>query len=420
MAPPSVMSSPKPVRTASVALVLLVIFLDTLGIGVIIPVLPRLVASFVGGDLTLGSRWYGVLSATYASMQFLCAPTLGALSDRFGRRKVILGSLAGAATNYVLTIFAPTIGWLFVGRTIAGISGASFSAATAYIADVTPEEKRAQNFGLVGAMFGLGFIVGPAVGGLLGRIDLRAPFALAALLNAANFAYGLFVLPESLPKERRRPFQLARANPVGAILRLPKNPVLFGLTGTIVLSYLSQSILQSVWALHTQNRFGWGPLDVGLSLAVVGVAAATVQGGLVRPVVATLGERRTMIFALLCSGLGFVGFGVAWQAWALYVIILPFALGGLAGPATQAILTRATDPSAQGELQGTLASLQSATYVLGPLIATRVFSRFSTAGAQPRVPGAAFFCAAACTFVGLLLALRVFARQRAIDPRVTA
>ncbi|MBL8714619.1 MAG: TCR/Tet family MFS transporter [Myxococcales bacterium] len=414
------MTEPKPVRTASVALVLLVIFLDTLGIGVIIPVLPRLVASFVGGDLAAGSRWYGVLSATYSSMQFMFAPAIGALSDRFGRRTVILGSLAGAATNYVLTIFAPSLAWLFVGRVIAGVSGASFSAATAYIADVTPPEKRAQNFGLVGAMFGLGFIVGPAVGGLLGRIDLRAPFALAALLNAANFAYGVFVLPESLPKERRRAFSFKRANPVGALLGLRRNPVLLGLSGTIVLSYLSQSILQSVWALHTQNRFGWSTLDVGLSLTAVGVAAATVQGGMVRPTVRRFGERRTMIFALTCSGLGFVGFGVAWQAWALYAIILPFALGGLAGPATQAILTRAVDPSEQGELQGTLASLQSATYVLGPLISTRLFARFSTAGSQPYVPGAAFFAAAILTFTGLLLALRLFARQRSIDPTLTA
>ncbi len=393
-------------------LVMVVLLLDTLGIGVILPVLPRLVAGFVHGDLAAGSRWYGLLSSTYSVMQFGFAPMLGALSDRFGRRPVILGSLAGAAMNYLLTAFAPTIGFLFIGRVLAGVSGASFSAATAYIADVTPPEKRAQNFGLVGAAFGLGFIVGPALGGLLGAIDLRAPFLFAAVLNGANFAYGLFVLPESLSRDLRCPVTFANANPIGALAGLRRHPILLGLSGTILCGYLAQSILQSVWALHTQARFGWTTLGVGLSLTAVGVVSATVQGALVRPVVGRLGERQTIIVGLCFSVVGFVGFAAASHAWMMYAILVPFALGGLAGPATQAILTREVGASEQGQLQGTLVSVMSATSIVGPLLATRLFARFSPATAVPYVPGAAFLAAAALNLLGLALALRLFARMR--------
>src|ERR1700729_2549965 len=266
-----------PARRAATAFVLVTVLLDTLGLGLIIPVAPRLVASFLGGDLGAASHYFGVLVSLYAAMQFLFAPVLGGLSDRFGRRPVILISLLGAAASYLIAGFAPALGWLFVGRVISGITGASFSAAGAYVADVTPSERRAQSFGLIGAVFGLGFILGPALGGLLGDLGLRVPYFVAAGLNLMNMLYGLFVLPESLPPENRRPFSYARANPLGSLLALGRHPIVLGLTGTMMCSFLAQWILQSTWALHTMSRFGWSLGMVGVSLMVVGAATAVVQ-----------------------------------------------------------------------------------------------------------------------------------------------
>jgi DHA1 family tetracycline resistance protein-like MFS transporter len=397
-------------RTAGVAFIVIVLLLDTLGIGLIIPVLPSFLASFVHGDLADASRFYGVLVSIYAGMQFVFAPVLGALSDRFGRRGVIFASLLGAGINYVLTAFAPSLPWLFAGRVVAGITGASFSAATAYIADVTPPAKRAQGFGVIGAALGVGFIVGPAVGGLLARFDMRAPFLCAAALNLLNLAYGVFVLPESLRREDRRPFSFARANPFGAFAAFARGPVMLGLTGTIMCGYLAQWILQATWALYTQQRFGWTPFDVGLSLTVVGVSSAIVQGGLVRAILPKLGERRALLVGMTLSIVGFMSFALATHAWILYATIFPFALGGIAGPAIQAMLSREVLASEQGELQGSLVSLQSVAAILGPLMGTRLFSRFAPESAVPHVPGAAFFAAAALNVVGLLLAARLFAR----------
>lgn len=409
-----------PARKASVAFVLVVLLLDTLGIGVIIPVLPKLVASFLHGNLEQSSHSYGAFVAVYSAMQFMFAPVIGGLSDRFGRRVVILGSLGGAALDYLLMAFAPALSWLFVGRVVSGITGASFSAATAYIADVTPPEKRAQSFGMVGAAFGLGFIIGPAVGGVLGDISLRAPFLCAAALNLVNFLYGVFVLPESLPKERRRKFSFARANPLGALRNLGRHPILLGLTGTLVCSYLAQNILQSVWALYTGARYGWNPLQIGLSLTVVGVAAALVQGGLVRVIIKPLGERRALIVGLLFAIAGHLSFGAATHGWLMYVLIFPFALGGIGGPAVQALLSREVSASEQGELQGSLSSLMSVTAIAGPIIGTELFARFGPKDAHPYVPGAPFFAAAALCTIGLLLALRLFSRLPAsVSPQET-
>lgn len=400
-------------RTASVAFIFVVLLLDTLGIGVIIPVLPRLIESFVHEDLGEASRYYGWFVAAYATMQVIFAPILGALGDRFGRRPVILSSLLGAALDYLLLAFAPSLGWLFVGRVIAGITGASFSTATAYMADVTPPEKRAQSFGLVGAAFGIGFILGPAAGGLLGGVHLRAPFLVAAGLNALNLLYGIFVLPESLPKESRRAFSLARANPLGSLKNLGRSSILLGLTLTLVCSYLAQMILQSVWALHTQARFGWQPFDVGLSLAVVGVATGLVQGGLVRVAIPKLGEERAVLVGLAFNVAGFVAFAFATRGWQMYAILFPFALGGLAGPAIQALLSRGVPSGEQGELQGSLASVQSICSIFGPLLGTGLFGHFAPAAATPHFPGAPYLAAAALNFVGGLAAARLFARRRA-------
>ena len=397
-------------RRGSVAFIFVVLLLDTLGIGLVLPVLPRLVAGFFDGDLGVASRYYGGFVALYATMQVLFAPLLGALSDRFGRRPVILLSLFGATLNYLLTALAPSLGWLFVGRILAGVTGASFSAATAYIADITPPEKRAQSFGLVGAAFGLGFILGPALGGLVGDWNVRAPFFLAAGLNLLNMLYGLVVLPESLAKEHRRPVVLSRATPLGSLKNLARSPILLGLTGTIVCGYLAQWILQSTWALHTQQRFGWRPVDIGVSLAVVGVTSALVQAGLVRIVVPKLGERRSVLIGLLFSVGSYLAFATATKGWMIYAIIVLFAPGGIGGPAAQAMLSREVSASEQGELQGSLTSLQSICAIFGPLLGTYLFSRFAPETVIPRIPGAPFFAAALLNAIGFVLAWRLFAR----------
>lgn len=408
-------------RSAAVPFILVTLLLDTLGIGVIVPVLPRLIGSFLQGDLGKASSYYGAFVAVYAAMQLIFAPILGGLSDRYGRRPVILTSLAGAALDYLLLALAPTLPWLFVGRVFSGITGASFSAATAYIADVTPKEKRAQSFGLMGAAFGLGFILGPALGGALGGISLRLPFLVAAGLNLLNFIYGSFVLPESLGVENRRAFSFRRANPLSSLKNLGKHPVILGLTATLTCSYMAQQSLQSTWALYTENRFGWLPFDVGISLAAVGVSAAIVQGGLIRVAIRRLGERRALLTGLAISASGFVAFALANRGWMMYALIFPFALGGIAGPAIQAIMSREVGPSEQGELQGSLSGLQSLTGILGSLLATGLFSRFSSPGAVPHIPGASFLAAAAFNLCGMLLALRLFAKMppRPLDESAT-
>jgi MFS transporter, DHA1 family, tetracycline resistance protein len=397
-------------RSASVAFIFVVLLLDTLGFGVIIPVLPRLIEGFCGGDIGEASRYLGAFGSAYAAMQFVFAPVLGALSDRLGRRPVILASLLGAALDYMLLAFAPSLAWLFVGRVVAGLTGASFSAATAYIADVTPPEKRAQSFGLIGAAFGIGFVLGPAMGGVLAGVSLRAPFLVAAGLNALNLGYGLFVLPESLKPELRRPFDLRRANPLGSLRQLARSPVLFGFTGTLLCAYLAQQILHNVWALYTQARFDWLPVHIGISLAVVGVMTGVVQGGLVRVSMQRLGEQKSVLVGLVFNAVGFVAFGLATQGWMMYALIVPFSLGGIAGPAIQSLLTREVGPTEQGELQGSLGSLQSVTAILGPVLATSLFARFAPADAVPHVPGAAFFAAAGLNALGIVLASRLFGR----------
>ena len=398
--------------TARTTFILVTVLLDTLGLGLLIPVAPRLVASFLNDDLAAASHWFGILVSLYSVMQFLFAPVIGGLSDHFGRRPVILLSLLGATASYLMSGFAPALSWLFVGRVFAGITGASFSAAGAYIADVTPPEKRAQSFGLIGAAFGFGFILGPALGGVLGDIGLRIPYFVAAGLNCANLLYGMFVLPESLAPENRRRFSFARANPLGALRALRRHPLVFGLTATVMCSFLSQWIMQSTWALYNQSRFGWSMRSVGLSLMAAGVGMAIVQSVLVRPIKERLGERRMLVVGIAIAILGHIAFGFADKGWMMYAILVPLALAGLAGPAAQAIISRAVGPSEQGEMQGALNSLNSVAAIVAPLIGTSLLARFATEGAEPHIPGAAFFAAAAINVVGLALALRLFARHR--------
>lgn len=396
--------------------ILVTVLLDTLGVGLIIPVGPRLVASFLNDDLEAASHWFGLLFSLYSAMQFVFAPILGGLSDRFGRRAVILMSLLGAATSYLVSGLAPALGWLFLGRIVAGITGASFSAASAYVADVTPPEKRAASFGAVGAALGLGFILGPALGGALGDFGLRIPYFVAAGLNGINLLYGLFVLPESLRPENRRKFSFARANPAASLRNLGRHRIVLGLTATMVCGFLSQMILQSVWALSNQARYNWTLRQVGLSLMVVGLATAVVQGGLIRAAIPRLGERRALLVGIAFTILGYLAFGAATRGWMIYAIVFPFALGGLAGPAVQALMTREVGAMEQGELQGSLNSVQGLSAVVGPLIGTSLLARFAPDNAHPHIPGAPFYAAAALNVIGWVLAARVFARIPAPPP----
>jgi DHA1 family tetracycline resistance protein-like MFS transporter len=391
--------------------VLFTVLLDTLGLGLIIPVAPRLVGSFLHDDLAAASHAFGPLVSLYAIMQFLFAPVVGGLSDRFGRRPVILISLLGAATAYLINGFAPALWWLFVARAIAGVTGASFSAAGAYIADVTPPEKRAQSFGLIGAVFGLGFILGPALGGLLGDHGLRLPYFVAAGLNFVNLLYGIFVLPESLERANRRPFSFARANPLGALIALTRHPAVIGLSGTLLCSFMAQWIMQATWALYTQSRYGWSLGYVGLSLMVVGFCTALVQGLLVRAVVPRIGERRALVVGLVLAVVSHFFMGLANHGWMALVLLLPMALAGLAGPSIQAIISRAVGPKEQGELQGSLNSLSMVAAVVAPFIGTNLLARFGPETATPHIPGASFFAAAAFNLLGLVLAVRLMTRM---------
>ena len=403
-------------RRAGIPFILITVLLDTLGVGLIIPVGPRLVASFLGDNLESAAHWFGLLFSLYSLMQFVFAPVLGGLSDRFGRRSVILMSLLGAAASYLLSGLAPALWWLFVGRTVAGITGASFSAANAYIADITPPDKRAASFGAVGAVFGLGFILGPALGGWLGDYGLRIPYFVGAALNFVNLLYGFFVLPESLPRQDRRPFSLARANPVGSLRNLGKHPLVLRLTGTLACAFMAQMILQSTWALSNQVRFGWTFKQVGFSFMAVGLSMAIVQGVLVRMIVPRLRERRSLLLGLALGATGYAMIGLASEGWMLYAFIPLLALGGIAGPAVQAIITREVGPREQGELQGALNSLQGLTAIVGPLVGTGLIARFGTGTSSPRVPGAPFFAACAFSAGGLLLAVRALAPSAASPP----
>lgn len=416
-------------RKAGIGFIFVTLFLDILGIGLLIPIVPQLVKAFAESALhgegdflmqafssgtaspeELASKWYGWLIASYALMQFIFSSAIGSLSDRFGRRPVLLLSNLCQGLDYVLLGFAPSLGWLFIGRLIAGLTGASIGTATAYIADVTPPEKRAQSFGLVGMAFGMGFIFGPLMGGLLGSWYLRAPFFVAAALTLANAAWGLFVLPESLPKENRRPFSWVRSNPLGSLAALGRYPIVWGMTATAFLFNLGQRSLESTWVLSTAHRYGWTARDAGVSLAIVGVAAAVVQGGLIRRIIPLLGERRAFVFAGLVSIVVFVAYGFAPTGLITYCI-LPFgALGGVAGPAIQAMLSRAVPPNEQGMLQGALVSLVSLTQIIGPPVATGLFSYFISTRAPMELPGVSFFFGAACMALGLIFAVRAFAK----------
>ena len=393
-------------RPPALGFIFFTLLLDVIGLGIIIPVVPKLIQELTGEGLSRASEYSGWLTFAYAAAQFCCAPVVGGLSDKLGRRPVLLAALLGLGLDYVFLSFAPTLAWVFVGRVIAGITGASFTTATAYIADISTPEKRAQNFGLVGAAFGMGFIIGPAVGGLLAGFGSRVPFMVAAGLSLCNFLYGYFVLPESLTPDKRRPFEWRRANPVASLLRLRQYPAVLGLVAALVLIYLAGSATQSVWTFYTMLKFGWNERLVGISLAVVGLFSGLVQGGLVRVAIPKLGAARAIVIGLVCYSVGFVLFAFASKGWLMLAFLAPYCLGGLAGPALQGTISGQVPANEQGELQGSLTSLISATGVVGPLLMTHLFAFFTQPTAPVQFPGAPFLLAAVLTLVSVGLAVR--------------
>jgi DHA1 family tetracycline resistance protein-like MFS transporter len=406
-----------PVRRASLAVIFVTLLIDMLGFGLIAPTLPTLVDSLVGGAVADASILYGLLLSLYALMQLLCAPALGVLSDRFGRRPVILLALFGLGCDYVLLYFAPNLWWVALGRVIGGAVGASYSPASAYIADISPPEQRARNFGLIGVAFGLGFIVGPALGGLLGASDVRLPFLVAAGLAFVNFLFGLFVLPESLRHERRRPIVLAQAKPVGALQAVWRYRAVSALLPVYLVASLAQQGLQAVWVPYTTYRYQWGSAEVGWSLAVVGLLFAVAQGVLVGPVVARFGEMRSLVGGLVIGLVGFVGFGLATEGWLMYVVTAVYFAGfGVLHPAARSLISGGVPDNEQGLLQGALTSGVTLTAVVGPPLATGVFASFIGPHAPLVVPGAPFFVGSVLFGVGLLLAVRQARLQRVREP----
>jgi DHA1 family tetracycline resistance protein-like MFS transporter len=393
-------------RNASMGFIFATLLIDVTGIGIIIPVIPKLIEEVAGSGMTMAeiAKYGGWLMFAYSIMQFLFSPLLGNLSDRYGRRPILLLSLLGLGLDYFVMALAPSLWWLFAGRIIAGIMGASFTAATAYIADISTPEKRAQNFGMVGAAFGLGFIVGPVLGGLLGQFGPRVPFYAAAMLSLLNFLYGFFVLPESLAKENRRDFDWKRANPIGSLKQLFKYPVIAGMIGSMFLIYVASFSVQGTWSYYTMLKFGWDEKMVGYSLGAVGLLIALVQGLLIRYINPRLGSVNSVYVGLLLYVVGFVSFAFASSGLLMYLALVPYCLGGICGPALQGIMSGAVPANEQGELQGSFTSLLSVTSIIGPPLMTSVFGYYSSTTGSIFFPGAPFILGAILGLISFFLA----------------
>jgi DHA1 family tetracycline resistance protein-like MFS transporter len=399
-------SAIQPPKKAALAFIFVTVLIDMLAFGMIIPVLPMLVQNFVGGDAARGAEFYGLFGTAWALMQFIFSPVQGSLSDRFGRRTVILISCTGLGLDFILMALAPNLWWLFLGRVISGIAAASFSTAGAYISDVTPPEKRAASFGLIGAAFGVGFVVGPALGGMLGAISPRLPFWASAFMALMNVCWGLFVLPESLPKDKRVPFSWRSANPLGALKLLRSHPLLTGLAGSYFLINLGHAVLPSTTVLYMNYRFGWDSRAVGIVLAGVGMSSLLVQGFLVKPAVRLLKERRALAVGLIFGAAGFAIYGLAPTGAIFWIGVPVMALWGIATPSLQALMTRLVDATEQGRLQGALASLMGLASLIGPTMFTQIFAVFISTRAELKLPGAPFLLAALLLFTAMLVAWR--------------
>ncbi|WP_288380113.1 TCR/Tet family MFS transporter [uncultured Massilia sp.] len=398
--------------------VLVCIFIDMLGIGLIVPVMPLLVGQFVPGrdDQAL---WFGVLATTFGMLQFLCMPALGALSDRVGRRPVLLYSMGGMCLNFLITAWAPSLAWLFAGRIIGGMSSASMSVASAYASDISTKENRAKSFGKIGAAFGLGFICGPMLGGLLGDADLHLPFHVAALLSGANLVYGYFFVPESLAPGVRPPFDVRRLNPLAALLRLVRRKDVRGLVVVITLVTFGQMMLQSTWVLYTTFRFGWTPRDNGIAMFCVGLVSAVVQAGLLAVLIRRFGEVRLALMGICSGALTFLAYGLATQGWMMYLFILCNVLAFAAGPALQAIVSKATPSAEQGELMGSLQSIGSLGVIVTPLIGTAILATVSHLPPGDWRIGSHFFLCAALQAIAVLVAWRYFRSHHSVDSKGT-
>jgi DHA1 family tetracycline resistance protein-like MFS transporter len=401
----------QPKRKAALSFIFITLLIDVIGLAIIIPVFPKLIEKLIHGNISEASRISGLLLVAYSVMQFLFSPLIGNLSDKYGRRPVLLFSLLGFGIDYLFLAFAPSIGWLFVGRIIAGITGASFTTASAYIADVSEPEKRAQNFGMIGVAFGLGFIIGPVIGGVLGKMDTHYPFYAAAALALLNAAYGFFILPESLDKEHRRDFDIKRANPLGSLMQLKKYPQVIGLAVCLFIIYFAGHAVQSVWTYYTIQKFKWSEDVVGYSLGFIGLTIAAVQGGLIRVAIPKLGQQRSIWIGLVLYAVGMLLFGLANQSWMMFAFMIPYALGGIAGPALQGLMTNEVPANEQGELQGGLTSLMSLSSIFGPWFMTYVFYYFTKTGAPVYLPGAPYFIAAVLMLLSAILAVRSFKKN---------
>lgn len=406
-------------KKAAIGFIFVTLLIDVMGFGLIIPVLPGLISQLKGISISQAATYGGFLLSTFAITQFLFSPMIGNLSDRYGRRPVLLLSLFGFGVDYIILALAPTYGWLFIGRVIAGITGASFTTATAYIADVSPDPTtRAKNFGMIGAAFGLGFVLGPALGGLLAGWGIRAPFYAAAGLCMLNCIYGYFLLPESLSKENRRPFKWERANPIGSLAFLTEHPEIGGLAISFFLIYLGAQAVQGNWNYFTIYRFNWNARTVGLSLAVVGVLVGGVQAGLTRVINPKIGNEKSIYLGLSLYTLGLVLFAFATQGWMMFLFLIPYCLGGICGPSLQSVISGNVPSNQQGELQGALTSLMSLTTIIGPLIMNGTFAYFTSAKAPIHFPGMHFLLGALCILLSLIIAVKVLSREKKRPPEL--
>ncbi len=401
----------QPANRLGLVFIILVVLIDAIGFGIILPVMPKLIIGLTGSSLEEAARLGGWLMFSYAFMQFFFAPLLGNLSDRFGRRPVLLFALLALGLDYLLMAFAPTILWLFVGRIIAGIAGSTFSIAYAYVTDTTEVAKRAQAFGMVGAAFGGGFILGPVIGGILGEYGDRIPFYAAAALALINVVYGYLVLGESLPTENRRPFELKRANPVGAVVQLRKFPVVYGLALAYFLYMLGHLSLPSTWTYYTIEKFSWSESQIGLSLGFAGVFMILVQAFLIRWAIPAFGAYKAGVIGMLAIIIGFCGYAFSTQGWQMYPWLAVASISGFVTPALQSIMTAQIPANAQGELQGALSSLNSITAIIGPVMMTQLFAFFTGAGAPIYFPGISFFTAAVLSLLCLVIFVGVVNRN---------
>ncbi|WP_018675791.1 MFS transporter [Riemerella columbina] len=399
-------------KSAAVGFIFITLLIDITGWGIIIPVVPKLIEELIQGDISEASKYGGWLSFSYAAMQFIFASVLGNLSDRFGRRPIILFSLLGFSANFFLQAWAPTIIWLFVGRMLSGVTGASITTASAYIADISTEKDRSKNFGMIGAAFGLGFIIGPVLGGILGEYGSRIPFLASGILCLINFIYGLFVLPESLPKERRRPFNWKRANPVGSLMHLKKYPSISGLVGAWFLVYIAAHAVQTNWTYFGMYRFDWSEKTVGISLGVMGALTALVQGVIIRKINPKIGDKRSIIYGVMLYGLGMLLFAFANQSWMMFAILGIYCMGGIAGPTLQSVISSKIPANEQGDLQGALTSLVSLTSIIGPPLMTNIFYFFTHDEAPFEFAGASFLLGFILMMISAVLIYYVFKRNK--------